>query len=65
MTEKPVNTRVGQFDRARLKLLKEAIDGQDKDAVVSFEGAELHVGYGQYLVEYIEGELGKRNTNGL
>lgn len=65
MIEKPVNTPVGQFDRARLKLLKEAIDGQDKDAVVAFEGAELHVGYGQYLVEYIEGELGKRNTNGL
>ena len=65
MTEKPVNTIAGPFDRKRLAALKEAIRDQDRDSVVMFEGNELLVSFGGYLAEFVEGELGKRNTRGL
>ncbi|MBP53073.1 MAG: hypothetical protein CMG88_03710 [Marinobacter sp.] len=65
MTEKPVNTIAGPFDRKRLKALKEVIQDQDRDSTVMFEGQELLVSFGGYLAEFVEGELGKRNTRGL
>jgi hypothetical protein len=63
--EKPVGTIAGPFDRKRLGALKETIKDQDKDSVVMFEGQELNVGFGGYLAEFVEMELGKRNTGGL
>lgn len=65
MAEKPVHTIAGPFDRKRLKALKETIEGEDREAVVQFEGKELLVSFGQYLAELVELELGKRNTGGL
>lgn len=65
MSEKPVQTNAGPFDRKRLALLKETIKDQDRDSVVMFDGQQLLVSYGQYLAEYIEIEFGKRNTEGL
>lgn len=63
--EKPIHTIAGPFDRKRLDLLKQTIEGEDRDSVVRFEGQELHVGFGRYLAEYVEMALGKRNTEGL
>lgn len=65
MTEKPVSTIAGPFDRKRLDALKETIKDQDRDSTVMFEGQELLVSFGGYLAEYVEMELGKRNTGGL
>lgn len=65
MAEKPVQTVAGPFDRKRLAALKETIEGEDRDSVVMFEGQELLVSFAGYLVEYVETELGKRNTEGL
>ena len=65
MSEKPVNTIAGPFDRKRLEALEEVIKDQDKDSVVKFEAQDLHVGFGQYLAEFVNVELGKRNTGGL
>jgi hypothetical protein len=65
MSEKPVNTIAGPFDRKRLDALNETLKGQDRDSVVMFEGQELLVSFGNYLAEYVETELGKRNTRGL
>lgn len=65
MAEKPVNTIAGPFDRKRLKALKETIQDQDRDSTVMFEGNPLLVSFGGYLAEFVEGELGKRNTRGL
>ena len=65
MAEKPVNTIAGPFDRKRLKALQEVIRDQDRDSTVMFEGQELLVSFGGYLAEFVEGELGKRNTRGL
>jgi hypothetical protein len=65
MAEKPVQTIAGAFDRKRLDALKETLKDQDRDAVVMFEGNEYLVSYASYLVEYVETELGKRNTRGL
>lgn len=65
MTEKTVNTICGPFDRERLKLLKQTIDGEDDDTVLQFEGQELLVKFGRYLVEFVEVTLGQRNTEGL
>lgn len=63
--DKPIQTIAGPFDRKRLTALKEAIKDQDRDSVVMFEGNELLVSFGGYLAEYVETELGKRNTRGL
>ncbi|MEN6333287.1 MAG: hypothetical protein ABFE01_03445 [Phycisphaerales bacterium] len=63
--EKPIQTIAGPFDRDRLAKLKETIKDQDRDSVVMFEGNELLVSFGQYLAEFVEIELGKRNTEGL
>lgn len=65
MTEKPVNTIAGPFDRKRLDKLKETIEGQEPESVVQFEGQELLVKFGKYLVEFVEVTLGQRNTEGL
>lgn len=65
MTEKPIQTIAGPFDRKRLDALKETIKDQDRDSKVNFEGQELLVSFGQYLAEHVEIELGKRNTGGL
>lgn len=67
MTEKPVQTICGPFDRARLKRLKQTIKGyeNDRDRIVMFEGQELLVSFGQYLAEFVETTLGQRNTRGL
>lgn len=65
MTEKPVSTVAGPFDRKRLDALKEVLKDQDKDSVVMFEGNELLVSYGNYLAEYVSTTLGQRNTEGL
>jgi hypothetical protein len=65
MAEKPVQTIAGAFDRKRLDALKETIKDQDRESVVMFEGNELLVSFGTYLAEYVETELGKRNTRGL
>lgn len=65
MAEKPVQTIAGPFDRARLDALKATIKGEDRDSVVMFEGNELLVSFGGYLAEFVEMELGKRNTEGL
>lgn len=65
MAEKPVQTIAGPFDRKRLDALKETIKDQDRDSTVKFEGNDLLVSFGGYLAEYVELELGKRNTRGL
>lgn len=65
MAEKPVQTIAGAFDRKRLDALKETIKDQDRDSTVMFEGNEFLVSFGGYLAEYVEMELGKRNTRGL
>lgn len=62
---KPVQTVFGPIDRARLKALKDTLANEDRDTVVMFEGQELLVSFGNYLVEFVEMELGKRNTEGL
>lgn len=63
--EKPIQTIAGPFDRKRLDALKETIENQDRDSTVMFEGQELLVSFGGYLAEFVEMELGKRNTGGL
>lgn len=65
MIEKPIQTVAGPFDRKRLDALKETIKDQDRDLMVMFEGQELLVSFAGYLVEFVEIELGKRNTGGL
>jgi len=63
--EKPIQTIAGPFDRKRLNALKATLKDQDRDSVVMFEGQEVLVSFGGYLVEFVEMELGKRNTEGL
>lgn len=65
MSEKPIQTVAGPYDRKRLDALKETIKDQDRDSMVMFEGQELLVSFAGYLVEYVEGQLGLRNHEGL
>jgi len=65
MTEKPVQTIAGPFDRARLKALRDAIKDEDRETVIKFEGQDLLVSFGEYLAQHIEMQLGNRNHGGL
>ncbi len=65
MAEKPVQTTLGPMDRNRLSTLKETLGHEDDDSVIMFEGRQLGVLLGRQIVDYVEVELGKRNTRGL
>jgi hypothetical protein len=65
MAEKPVQTKWGPMTRAQMESLKTALDGQDRDATINWEGQEVLVSFGLYLVEFVESEFAKRNTRGL
>lgn len=63
-TEKQVPTIAGFFGETRIKALRETLEQADGD-VTMFEGNELLVSFGKYLLEYVEGEYSRRNNGGL
>lgn len=64
--EKPVMTKWGPWTRDMMNRLKTALAQEsDKDASINFDGQEVLVSFGNYLVEFLEIEFGKRNTHGL
>lgn len=63
--EKPVQTKWGPWTRDMMNRLKEALEGEDKDSIIMFDGAEVLVSFGNYLVQFLESEFAKRNTRGL
>jgi uncharacterized membrane protein len=65
VAEKPVQTKWGPMTREDAKSLRAVTNGEDNDAVVQWNGQELHVGFGRHLADYIETTLAKRNTRGL
>lgn len=65
MSEKPIGTIAGPFDRARLEQLKETLEKADGAESTMFEGQELHCGFGKYLVEFVEGQFAQRGHEGL
>lgn len=65
-----IETIAGNFDSATIadvrKTLKAAeAEGLSRDETVMWRGNELVISFGWYLVEFVEGELAKRNTGGL
>lgn len=65
-----VHTIAGPFDRKRLQSLKDTLASPevaelDPHAVIKFEGRDLVIQFGRYLVEYVEGELNKKDHAGL
>ncbi len=64
-----VSTKWGSFNAEMISGVRKTLEasGEDKRsaAVVKHEGQDLQVSFGWYLVEYVEGELAKRNTRGL
>lgn len=63
-TEKQVPTIAGFFGQGRIKALRETLEQAEGD-VTMFEGNELLVSFGKYLLEYVEGEYSRRNNGGL
>lgn len=63
-TEKQVPTIAGFFGATRIESLRETLAAADGDVTV-FEGNELLVSFGKYLLEYVEGEYSRRNNSGL
>ncbi len=49
------------FTPEKLKKFKKVYDQHksDKEATFEFEGKEYLVGYAKYLIEYLDGEMGK------
>lgn len=47
------------------KALEESGEDRRSNVVLKWGGQDLQVSFGWYLVEYVEGELAKRNTRGL
>lgn len=55
-----------EFDRAKLRRLKSLLDAAKRAGVesIQFEGHEILVAYGGYLVEYLESAFkGREETN--
>lgn len=71
MTEKTISTAAGPFTRERMlslrKTLNQAVNGEgmERDQVIKWEGNDLLISYGQYLLEFVETEYAKRNCHGL
>lgn len=68
--EKPVHTIAGAFDRNRYKALKETIKEADKcgisdDEITLFEGQELVIKYGKYLLQYLDQKFAERGHGPL
>lgn len=65
-----ISTIAGPFDRIRLQSLKDTLESPevaelDPSAIVKWEGQDLCIKFGQYLAEYVEEELDRRENAGL
>ena len=64
-----ISTAWGCIDAETISDMRATLESSDEDkrskAVIMWQGQELVVSFGWYLVEYVEGELAKRNTRGL
>lgn len=64
-----IDTMMGCIDKETIseirKTLEESGEDQRSGAVLKWRGQDLQVSFGWYLVEFVEGELAKRNTRGL
>lgn len=70
MTEKTIDTVAGPFSRARSEKLKETLkaataEGLERDQVIKFEGQDLLISFGQYLVEFLDMQFAQRGHEGL
>lgn len=63
--EKPVMTKWGPWTRDQMTRLKAALKNEDRDSTIMFDGNEVLVSFGTYLVEFLEGEFAKRGHAGL
>lgn len=64
-TEKQVPTIAGFFGQDRIDSLRQTLTEAEGEEVTMFEGNELLVSFGKYLLEYVEGEYSRRNNGGL
>jgi len=69
MSEPSISTRFGNFRSSDIASLRKTLEdsGEDRKAqtVVNWRGQEVVIGFGWYLVEYVEAELAQRNHGGL
>lgn len=70
MTEKTVQTVAGPFDRKRMDALRETLaeadrEGRDKGEVIKFEGNDLLISFGTYLLEYVDSQFATKGHQGL
>ncbi len=64
MSEPSISTRFGNFRSSDCKSLRKALEdsGADRksETVIKWRGQDVHIGFGWYLVEYVEAELATR-----
>ena len=70
MTEKTVETIAGPFTRKRMESLRATLEqakaeGMERDQATMFEGNELLISFGQYLLEFLDGQFAQRDHHGL
>ena len=70
MTEKTIDTVAGPFNRKRMEQLRETLDeadreGRDKSEVIKFEGNDLVISFGKYLLEFVDNQFATRGHQGL
>jgi len=63
-TERQVQTIAGYFGEKRIGELRDVLKGAESESVM-FEGQELLVSFGNYLLEFVEGEYARLNHGGL
>ncbi len=62
--DKKVHTIAGPFDRERAESLRKTVE-EAETPVTMWEGQELDVKFGAYLLEFVEVRLGMKGHNGL
>lgn len=65
-----IQTAAGNFDSPTIAEVRKTLtaaeaEGKSRDETTMWRGQELVISFGWYLVEFVEGELAKRNTGGL
>ncbi len=70
MSEPKISTNSGMFASSDIKSLRKALtdaagDDRRADMAIKWRGQDVHVPFGWYLVEYVEGMLAQRNHGGL
>ena len=68
--EKTIQTVAGPFNRKRMETLRQTLadakkEGRDRAEVINFEGNELLISFGEYLIQFLDMQFANKGHQGL